>query len=189
MAFVTGSGFTVENGYARSPVTFELTTPTVNATGNKVIMKGTATAPLVSGAFSHELAPGDYYMRIGGHLVGTISVPNDNSTYGYLELMVSDTYAIPSTPMGGAQPNASSTVLGLVKTDVNPGGGADPVVPLLSTVETMIAGISGVTLIGGVPSIDFSNTTVGQIVMSNGIINIGIAADGSTLILNVAGTP
>lgn len=184
MAFVTGSGFTVENGYARSPVSFELTTPTVSVTGNKVIMKGTGKAPLVSGAFSIELAPGDYYMRIGGHLVGTIAVPNDNSTYGYLELMVSDTYAIPSTPMGGAQPNASSTVLGLVKTDVNPGEGEDPIVPLLSTVQALIAGGVTVTNVGGIPTMDFSYTDRIHILLADGYV-LEIGANSVGLIQNV----
>lgn len=183
MAFVTGSGFTVENGYARSPVTFELTTPTVNATGNKVIMKGTATAPLVSGAFSHELAPGDYYMRIGGHLVGTISVPNDNATYGYLGLMVSDTYAIPTTPMGGAQPNASQSVLGLVKTYSDPGEGEDPVVPLMADLTNAISGLGVSETIGGIKTIDGSNSNVIHMLLSSGkVLEIGAAADNSVIL-------
>lgn len=191
MAFVTGTGLTVENNNARSPVTFTLTTPTVTVTGDKVVMKGTASAPLVSGAFAIELAPGDYEMKIGGQLVGTIAVPNDGATYGYAELLVTDTYLIPSTPAGGAQPNASATVLGVVKTNTDPGGGADPVVYLKTEVDSIIAGMSGGTAsdVGGIPTFDFSHTTIANFVFSNGILNIGIAADGITPIFSVAGTP
>jgi hypothetical protein len=46
----------------------------------------------------------------------TISVPNDSNTYSFDELVVSD-LPIPSSPIGGAQPTASPSVLGIIKTD------------------------------------------------------------------------
>ena len=189
MSFITGTGLTVGNVANLSPVRFELATPAV-VTGSYVTGYGNKAVALVNGAFSAELAPGNYKMYIGTHYIGMISVPDDDLTYTFNQRLVEETYITPSTPAGGNQPNASQTVLGLVKTNTDPGGGADPVVYLKSEVDTIVAGLgAGSSDIGGIPTFDHSHSTMAQFVFSNGILQLGIAGDGITPIFNVIGTP
>lgn len=188
MSFITGTGLTVGNANSISPVKFVLATPSV-VTGQYITQGGEKKFALTRGAFSAELAAGNYKMYLGNSYVGMISVPDDDLTYSYNERLVEETYITPSTPAGGNNPNAGFEQLGLVETNSDPGSGENPVVYLKTEVDALIVGLGTAQDIGGVPTFDFSHTTIANFIFANGILNIGIAADGVTPIFSVAGTP
>ena len=193
MAHITGNLFTITGDVSIYTITFELTTPGVFANSSVYHYGRKRVTPNEStGAFTVELGPGDYDVKVGEgtNRILRISVPDNDNTYGIDQRVIDGAVYTPTTPAGGNQPNASQTVLGLVKTNTDPGGGDDPVVYLKSEVDTIVSGLgAGSSDIGGIPTFDHSHSTIAQFVFSNGILQIGIAGDGITPIFNVVGTP
>lgn len=70
-----------------------------------------------SGNFQITLGMGDYRMTINGRDQFTVSVPDDDATYDVIQRIVSAATYSPTAPVGGAQPTASPTVLGVIKCD------------------------------------------------------------------------
>lgn len=70
------------------------------------------------GAWSVTLAMGDYELVVGDAKV-TISVPHDDLTYDFTARIVGAVVYSPTAPVGGAQPNASTAVFGLVRVDTD----------------------------------------------------------------------
>lgn len=177
MSFVTGNLKKINNTASIETIYFY--SVQVAIVGNSEMWHGgyDSVRPNQDGSFSIELAPGDYDVKIGNdtRVALRISVLNDDLTYPIEDLASASVSYPPNTPAGGAQPVASTTTAGTVKVDSDPGGGAVPVVPLLSTVQSMIAAAgSGIVNLGGVPTIDASHSTVFSVILSNGIANLQI---------------
>lgn len=194
MAYITGNLFTITRNASIYSLSFELTTPGVLSNsdlyhaGSKKVDANEST-----GAFSVELGPGDYNVKVGTSTsnILKISVPDNDNTYTIDQRVIESAVYTPTTPAGGAQPAASDTVAGLVKTNTDPGGGSVAVVYSTDEIDTFLTGLTGgvASDVGGIPTFDFSHTTVANFIFSNGILNIGIASDGITPIFSVAGTP
>lgn len=76
----------------------------------------------VTGEFSVTLLKGDYEVSVparnGQVAKFTINVPDDGNTYSW-EQRVTSLIPAPAAPVGGAQPTASPSVLGITKVDSN----------------------------------------------------------------------
>ncbi|HEX7860822.1 MAG TPA: hypothetical protein VF773_10875 [Verrucomicrobiae bacterium] len=71
--------------------------------------------PDLLGEFQVDLMAGDYEFRVGRAAV-LVSVPDDSNTYSIEQRIIS--VISPNTPLnGGAQPNATANVTGVVRTD------------------------------------------------------------------------